>query len=130
MSKINDSGFATFMIITLIMMMSLTLLLGLISVKTLNLSAAGSIKDGAASRDMVRSCEEAALSSIKSDAAYTGTQSLTLGSYQCSYDVQNGTGPVLKTITSTSNIGSSTSRSVIEISELSGQIQIRSYSEQ
>ena len=129
MRKINNQGFATYMIVSLILAMSLVMLFGIYEIKTLYLSESGNLVDGRKANDMLRSCEESALLTVKNDAAFIGTQTLSIGSNSCTYIVENGLGSVLKIIRSSTSINNSTRSSTIEISNLVGQVQIKSFSE-
>jgi hypothetical protein len=129
MKKINNQGFATYMIVSLLLAMSLVMLFGIFEVKTLYLSEANRMLDGRKTNNSLRSCEEAALLTIKNDAAYTGAQNLNVGQNSCNFTIENGSGVVQKVIRSSSAINDSSQTSTIEINNLSGQIQIKSFSE-
>jgi hypothetical protein len=130
MSKLSQNGYSTFIVITLIMAMSLVMLTGIFQIKNLHLSSQSSLNDGETARHLVRSCEEAALLSIKNDAAFIGARTLSIGGRSCDYVVVNATNGLEKIVRSSAGVGQAKDRSTIEISSVSGQITIKSTTQQ
>lgn len=79
-------------------------------------------------RGLVDACAEEALQQIHDNAAFTGTNTISLGQGVCSYTVAN-TGPSTRTITANSNVGGVVRKVAVYVTIGSSTISVTSWQE-
>lgn len=80
------------------------------------------------SRSMADACAEEALQQIRSNTAFSGTNTLTISGNSCSYTVTVGSGAV-RTITTSSTIGTVIRKTQLSTDQLFPKINVSSWQE-
>jgi hypothetical protein len=125
-----QSGFATLLIVWMIVLGASIVLISTLASRTLRYSTFEQQKNSKLALSMVKSCNEAALLEIKNNTAYTGTQIVTISGNNCTFTVINGGGPIVKTITTSSTVLQAKRSSVTNLTSLTPALVVGSYSEQ
>jgi hypothetical protein len=126
----DQSGFATLLIVWMIVLGASIILISTLSSRTLRYSTFDAQKNSKIAQGLARSCTEAALLEIKNNTAYTGTQVLAIAGNSCSFSVVNGGSGNLKTITSTSTVVQAKRSTVTNLTALSPSLVVGSFAEQ
>lgn len=77
---------------------------------------------------MATSCMEQALLSLADDSAYTGNQTITIGSYTCTIATITGSGDT-RTVQTSSTVSGYTRRLLVTVSNVNPPLQVSSWQE-